>query len=418
MANFFAYAAFNQNNLNFYRLSAGATDKQLLEDANVQEEGLFFRDLYGVTWDFKDGSYTSGFLGKDFTVDRNENPTGGTLQGYVEMQSNGVDYIPTWVVTDLSLSMTDTFAMTLTPSRTDDRKFISKVLAGDDLMYLSDGHDRANGLGGHDLLRGELGNDTLTGGGGNDTLLGHGGNDHLYLDAGRDILNGGAGKDWVHVGGQKGVTLNLSLTGQQDTGFGLDRLVSIENAVGGGGDDILKGSRVANTLAGGNGDDRLSGGSGNDLLLGQNGADWLHGGTGRDTLQGGAGNDVLIGAEGYDILIGGAGADRFVFRSLKDTAAKPTASDVIRDFNQGNDVIDLARIDASTVLAGNNRFSFSDSGQIGTMNRGEVTFRHLDRAGTVNDQTIILIDTDGDSVVEARIRLHGLYDLGADDFLL
>jgi len=48
---------------------------------------------------------------------------------------------------------------------------------------------------------------------------------------------------------------------------------SIENAVGGGGNDILTGSAFANRLDGGSGNDTLTGGMGDDVLIGGNGSD-------------------------------------------------------------------------------------------------------------------------------------------------
>jgi Ca2+-binding RTX toxin-like protein len=83
----------------------------------------------------------------------------------------------------------------------------------------------------------------------------------------------------------------------------------IENAIGGSGDDLLRGNAAANVL---------QGRAGNDLLSGADGADTLYGGGGDDLLLGGAGDDViwadlgvdrLYGDDGADLLIGEAGAD-------------------------------------------------------------------------------------------------------------
>lgn len=58
---------------------------------------------------------------------------------------------------------------------------------------------------------------------------------------------------------------------------------------------------------------------------------------------GGAGNDVLIGNGGKDILRGGEGNDIFDFSSLKDSAIN--AKDLIEDFEQGKDKIDLSGVE-------------------------------------------------------------------------
>ncbi len=68
-------------------------------------------------------------------------------------------------------------------------------------------------------------------------------------------------------------------------------VTTIENAIGGAGNDSLTGNAVANDLAGNDG---------NDVLSGAAGADSLHGGAGSDTLTGGTGNDSIDGGDGSD----------------------------------------------------------------------------------------------------------------------
>jgi Ca2+-binding RTX toxin-like protein len=138
------------------------------------------------------------------------------------------------------------------------------------------------------------------------------------------------------------------------------------------GNDTLLGGAGHDTLLGGRGDDLLRGDGGhlvtedpatqhggNDLLRGGPGNDTLWGEGGNDTLHGGAGDDVLIGGFGRDVMAGGEGADRFVFGTVVDygsqtpgfyeaasvdTGLGPWARDVILDFTQGEDVIDLSTI--------------------------------------------------------------------------
>ena len=86
--------------------------------------------------------------------------------------------------------------------------------------------------------------------------------------------------------------------------------VTIENAVGGAGNDTITGNSVANVL---------NGGAGNDRIKGLNG------------------DDTLIGGLGIDDLTGGAGRDTFVFGDL--------SVDKIRDFDSGMDKIDLSAFD-------------------------------------------------------------------------
>ena len=82
---------------------------------------------------------------------------------------------------------------------------------------------------------------------------------------------------------------------------------TIENVVGGSGDDKLIGNAAANQLDGGGGIDSLTGGLGTDILNGGAGNDTLDGGIGDDTLIGGADNDTLFGDVGNDTLFGDTG---------------------------------------------------------------------------------------------------------------
>ena len=58
---------------------------------------------------------------------------------------------------------------------------------------------------------------------------------------------------------------------------------TVENAVGGGGNDVIVGNDAANVLEGGAGGDELQGLGGNDTLTGGTGNDIIDGGTGDDT---------------------------------------------------------------------------------------------------------------------------------------
>ncbi len=79
--------------------------------------------------------------------------------------------------------------------------------------------------------------------------------------------------------------------------------------------------------------ENATGGSGNDLLIGNSVA---------NVLKGGAGNDIIYGAGGADKLWGGSGSDTFVFAASSDS--KPGAADQILDFTSGLDKIDLSAI--------------------------------------------------------------------------
>lgn len=75
-----------------------------------------------------------------------------------------------------------------------------------------------------------------------------------------------------------------------------------------------------------------------------------------NTLDGRSGDDILIGAGGRDILSGAAGHDVFRFDAISDTSANARKADTILDFAIGEDILDLSRIDANLLTAGNDAF--------------------------------------------------------------
>ena len=93
----------------------------------------------------------------------------------------------------------------------------------------------------------------------------------------------------------------------------------IENAIGGGGNDTIRGNSANNVLKGNGGVDTISGFDGNDTLYGGDGNDTLYGGNDDDTLFGDAGNDVLYGDDGNDKLYGGADDDALYGGNGADT---------------------------------------------------------------------------------------------------
>ena len=194
------------------------------------------------------------------------------------------------------------------------------------------------GSGYGDVLGGDDGANRLSGGGGNDRLSGRGGDDVLAGGAGADRLLGGAGVDTAsYAGSDEAVTVDLG----EDTGKGGhaegDVIVQVENVLGSGYGDVLRGDNLANRLDGGDGDDMLDGGVG---------ADRLHGGAGVDTVSysrsdkavtvylwegagegGHAEGDVIVDVEnvvgsGYgDALGGDAGANRLDGGAGMDTVS-------------------------------------------------------------------------------------------------
>ena len=300
---------------------------------------------------------------------------------------------------------------------------------------------------GYDLLDGGIGNDTLFGTATTaDTLLGGDGDDLLIIGPGNDqklpgvgLVDGGSGNDVVlahrspdglgsylfsNVEVLRGDISVLVAQVAQITAFGTIENVPAFTLTGSGGTldlgsristttgisvdahaltsgvaltttagaDILTGSRFADTLAGGRGDDTfridhadvvveranggvdtvllqqagtwttaafvenvtwngkaalaafgnhqdnvMTGGLSNDVLRGGNGDDTLFGRAGNDELFGGNGDDTVWGGYGADTLTGGADADTFVLSATRTAANVAT----ITDFTVGEDTIAL-----------------------------------------------------------------------------
>ncbi len=139
----------------------------------------------------------------------------------------------------------------------------------------------------------------IVGGAGNDTLMGSAADNVLDGGLGSDTIGGRGGFDTVSFDSLGfGVVVDLGLqraTVEYGGDIYVDVLSSIEGAVGGSMDDVLKGSSGAN---------RFDGGLGDDLVQGRGGDDTFLLSSGNDTLDGGAGSDTLLWQPTYDTLGG------------------------------------------------------------------------------------------------------------------
>lgn len=239
--------------------------------------------------------------------------------------------------------------------------------SGDDSLSGTAATDILDGLGGKDTIEGLGGNDLLIGGKGGDLLFGNSGTipqPPLFempdlASPGSDTLVGGPGDDTI---------FGSSASAFPGSGPSL--------ILGGAGDDRITATWGADTVLGGAGNDTILGTGSQffappipvggfqmmlsrepgDLLFGGPGNDSIDGGGGADTIFGGAGADTLVGGFGADLLGGGAGSDLFVFRPVRlngvflDVGVGDGNRDIILDFAQGNDLIDLSNygIDASS----------------------------------------------------------------------
>jgi Ca2+-binding RTX toxin-like protein len=217
---------------------------------------------------------------------------------------------------------------------------------GDDTIYGGRGNDTLFGEGGNDSLYGERGSDDLDGGAGEDRLVGATGNDELdggsgdhddleggpgddSLDGGPgnfDLLAGGPGNDSIDGGpgahdiasyAGAGGPMTIDLAAGTVSGAEAERLSGIEDAIGGPGDDILRGdSSTPNRLDGGPGDDQLTAAGSGDEAFGGPGSDQCGGGFEAETScgpqqGGGATTELYESIDGASTLIvtGTAGPD-------------------------------------------------------------------------------------------------------------
>jgi Ca2+-binding RTX toxin-like protein len=235
------------------------------------------------------------------------------------------------------------------------------------------GDDVMDGGEGNDLMLGEFGNDKLIDGPGDDDLNGGDGDDHIFSDPlGGDDINGNAGVDTLDYSDRTadlsitmGVNLSTPDDGQEGEGDNTDADTEIvllgsgndtihdewdtvNNFVGGAGNDLFFPSRGTNTYAGGEGTDtiwmgeniyfqtaldvsegkwrtgepnfvdmeitfsgmeRYIGSSHNDVMNGSILSDYLEGGAGDDLINGDLLNDTILGGDGDDVLNGDEGDD-------------------------------------------------------------------------------------------------------------
>lgn len=238
--------------------------------------------------------------------------------------------------------------------------------AGDDILAGGADADSVRGGDGDDELCDDAGNDMLEGGTGDDTFL-------AGLGAGSDVLNGGAGIDTADYSeATMAVIVDLQKGQGSCTGLGRDQLNAIENTNGSDFNDSLVGSKLANALDGGDGDDEIFGGL------------------------------------GADILTGGLGSDDFVYRSVKDSSTLTTGRDTITDFLTG-DHIDFSAIDAKAGFTRNDSFEFLDAAPTLDAN-GKLWF-------DAENQTLYG-STDKDLDPEFSIVLLGVSDVSAADIIL
>jgi Ca2+-binding RTX toxin-like protein len=197
-----------------------------------------------------------------------------------------------------------------------------------------------------------------TGNAGDNVLTGNAANNSYLYDAdlaqGKDTINETTtgGIDTLNLSQTAAaVNINLGLTTAQTVNANFQLVIpviSLENLIGGAGNDRITGNILANTIQGGSGDDRISGAGGNDIIFGQGG---------NDIISGGAGNDIFY----YNGLLSGA-----------VTASAYFGLDTIADFTSTQDKIYLSKATFSAITSaaytaiGSNFATVDDDTQVAT----------------------------------------------------
>lgn len=321
-------------------------------------------------------------------------------------------------------------------------------------IYGSDFNDIIFGNGGNDAIWGYFGNDEIHGGTGSDVIRAGAGNDDLWGDAGINDLFGGSGADVFHVSSRGnsfsddwigdfqfdidqidvrrwGITDFSQIKALLRTDFtgsawfnayynGKDHFLTIDGVAPGdliASDFIYANTAAQNvtgtdrndTLFGSRFDDVLNGGGEGDVLLGGVGHDQLSGGDGFDRLIGGTGADRLTGNSGRDVLTGDGGNDIFDFNKLADSLSGQF-QDSITDFDRSDDIIDLAGVDANSVVGGNQAFNWIGGAEFSVA--GQLRYYFSD------GMTIVSGNVDNDLLPEFQFDIDGQLNLSDIDFIL
>ena len=145
--------------------------------------------------------------------------------------------------------------------------------------------------------------------------IGGSGDDVIHGNDAGNTIQGGAGADTIDEGAGRNQILGLDGNDSITGGAGFDDVNGNrgnDTIDGGtGGDDSLLGGQGNDLITVHAGNTQLNGNMGNDTVNGGPGADTIHGGQANDVLDGGAGDDQLYGDLGDDTLSGGPGADTF-----------------------------------------------------------------------------------------------------------
>jgi Ca2+-binding RTX toxin-like protein len=284
--------------------------------------------------------------------------------------------------------------------------------AGNDSIFGGPGNDILLGEAGDDFLIGEDGNDTISGGDDNDVIAGGFGNDTLNGDAGHDAIDGGAGEDAID-GGDGDDLINAGLDADRVMGGnGADTFIAVigdgaDAYDGGDGSDSYDASTaIAAVIIDLNTGVAQGVDIGSDVLVSI------------ENARGGAGDDVLTASLQVNVLLGGPGADLFVFGSSALVGLGRGARDRILDFAVGdsidfNDISNEFAPSTPSEDPGLRKFVLISQGLEFTQ-PGQMRFKYE----ATGDGAVTVLEGNIDSEADADFELEiaGTYELRDDDF--
>ena len=207
--------------------------------------------------------------------------------------------------------------------------------AGNDVIYAGTGNDTVYAGDGDDIIEGEDGDDTLYGEAGNDKIDGGAGDDYLWGGPGDDTLTGGVGEDKIEggVGNDRILAETGDGVDEISVGSGDDTYVAAEadgaeSVHGGEGNDTYYAASrdvpndqfvydppaepVAETED--RPDAKTAAAAETDVLISV------------ENVIGGSGDDLSIASDTVNEFTGGGGDDIFVFQTVTSSGKERTAA--------------------------------------------------------------------------------------------
>lgn len=232
-----------------------------------------------------------------------------------------------------------------------------------------------------------------------ENAVGGGGNDLIIANDAANVLNGGDGVDTVsYEVSDDGVFVRLDdVASTTGKSWFLSKLIDFaDDWLPDGVGGYATGDVLKNI-------ENLTGSAHGDQLLGNNVANTLAGMDGNDILYGNDGDDILLGGEGIDLLFGGNHSDTLIGGAGNDRLNGGSGDDILNG-GDGDDIL--------TGGWGNDIFAFTQVGgqdEITDFRRGQdkIDLSDLDAiAGTAEHDSFTWIDKDAFSGTAGELRVY------------